>query len=204
MTLKDLEHPEQTSEGLRERKKRETKKRIMEAGIGLFIKNGIDQTTLEEIAVASGISRRTFFHYFDSKDDILLSMLSGLGQALTDAVRSSKRLTPMLVVKDAVFNVCGTIPLDEMIELDQLMRTSQSVMASKQAFYVQQEDAVYAALKERWPEPHRSIGLRTTAMFAVGAIRIAGNIFHEERSGQTMVEILETIFKVEDKVSSGD
>ena len=38
--------------GLRERKKRETRKRITEMGIALFLKNGFDQTTLDEIAAA--------------------------------------------------------------------------------------------------------------------------------------------------------
>ncbi|MGE6036642.1 TetR family transcriptional regulator, partial [Klebsiella pneumoniae] len=62
--------------GVRERKRRETLRRITDAGVRLFIEKGFDGTTVDEVAAAAGISRRTFFHYFDSKDDILLSLQS--------------------------------------------------------------------------------------------------------------------------------
>ena len=181
--------------GLRERKKRETKKRITEKAIALFLKHGIDQTTLDEIATTAGISRRTFFYYFTSKDEILLSVLSGIGELLTDAVRSAPAgSTPIDAVWNAVVSVCDAIPANDMIELDQLMRTSPSVQARKQAFYVQQEGEIYAALKERWPEPERSTALRTVAMISVGALRVAGDIFTQEKGTRPMIELLEEIF----------
>ena len=37
---------------------------------GLFAANGFEQTTVDEIAAAAGIGRRTFFRYFPSKNDI--------------------------------------------------------------------------------------------------------------------------------------
>ncbi|MDX8453110.1 TetR/AcrR family transcriptional regulator [Mesorhizobium sp. VK9D] len=181
--------------GLRERKKRETKKRITEKGIALFLKRGVDQTTLDEIAAAAGISRRTFFYYFTSKDEILLSVLSGIGELLTDAVRNAPAgSTPIDAVWDAVVSVCDAIPANDMIELDRLMRTSPSVQARKQAFYVQQEGEIYAALKERWPEPERSTALRTVAMISVGALRVAADIFTQEKGTRPMIELLEEIF----------
>ncbi|MDX8512068.1 TetR/AcrR family transcriptional regulator [Mesorhizobium captivum] len=181
--------------GLRERKKRETKKRITEQAIALFLKRGIDQTTLDEIAAAAGISRRTFFYYFTSKDEILLSVLSGIGELLTDAVRNAPAgSTPIGAVWDAVVRVCDAIPANDMIELDQLMRTSPNVQARKQAFYVEQEGEIYAALKERWPEPERSTALRTVAMISVGALRVAADIFSQEKGTRPMIELLEEIF----------
>lgn len=185
----------QAGGGLRERKKRETKKRITEKAIALFLKHGIDQTTLDEIAAAAGISRRTFFYYFTSKDEILLSLQSGIGAQLIEAVRKAPAgSTPIEAVRDAVVSVCNAIPANDMIELDRLMRTSASVQARKQSFYVQQEGEIYEALKERWPEPERSTALRSVAMLSVGAIRIAGDIFHQEKGARTMAKLLEEIF----------
>jgi AcrR family transcriptional regulator len=68
--------------GLRERKRQETLERITAAGLKLFAAQGYEATTLDAIAAEAGISRRTFFHYFKSKDDILISMQSGLGKQL--------------------------------------------------------------------------------------------------------------------------
>lgn len=196
----DFEQEDKTIGGLRELKKRETKKRITEKGIALFLKQGVDQTTLDEIAAAAGISRRTFFYYFKSKDEILLSVLSGMGEMLTNAVRmASNHSTPMVAARDAVLSVCKAIPLSEMIELDRLMRTSPNVQARKQAFYVEQEREIYAALSERWPEPAVSTALQIVAMISVGALRLAGDIFHKEQGSRTMVEILDEIFSGVDK-----
>jgi AcrR family transcriptional regulator len=56
--------------GLRERKRRETKLRIEDCGTELILDRGFDQVTLEEICEKAGISRRTFFNYFESKDQV--------------------------------------------------------------------------------------------------------------------------------------
>jgi AcrR family transcriptional regulator len=58
--------------GLRERKKRERRRRIEDVAIGFFEQQGFDATTIEQIAAAADIAPRTFFSYFDSKDDVVL------------------------------------------------------------------------------------------------------------------------------------
>lgn len=176
------------ADGLRERKRRETLQRITDAGISLFIAKGYEATTIEEIAVAAGISRRTFFYYFKSKDDILLSLQSGMGAMIADAVRRAPGTTrPLDAIRDATVAVCTSIPTDEMIIIDRLMRSSEAVQARKQASYVQHEQALFAALRERWPERPSEIALRLVAMLAIGAIRLSTEIFHIE-GGQRPIE----------------
>ena len=60
-------------EGLRERKRRETLRRVAERGLKLFLTNGYEATTLDAIAEAAGMSRRTFFYYLESKEEMLLA-----------------------------------------------------------------------------------------------------------------------------------
>jgi AcrR family transcriptional regulator len=60
--------------GLRERKKRARHDAIVDAAQVLVLERGLDAVTVEEIAEAAGISPRTFFNYFDSKDDAVLGL----------------------------------------------------------------------------------------------------------------------------------
>ncbi|WP_043639459.1 TetR/AcrR family transcriptional regulator [Nonomuraea candida] len=57
-------------EGLRERKKRETRQRISDIATGLFIARGFDNVTVAEIAQAADVSVNTVFNYFGTKEDL--------------------------------------------------------------------------------------------------------------------------------------
>ncbi|RJF89222.1 TetR family transcriptional regulator [Oleomonas cavernae] len=182
-------------EGLRGRKRRETLRRITDAGIRLFIEKGYAATTLDEIAAEAGISRRTFFYYFKSKDDILLSLQSGMGDMLVAALRSAPPDSrPLDAIRDAIVKVCAPIPADDMIAIDRLMRSSQAVQARKQATYIQHERALFEALRERWPAPERETGLRLVAMLAVGAMRLSFDALSREAGKRPIAVLLHEAF----------
>jgi AcrR family transcriptional regulator len=56
---------------LRDRHKSATRRALRDAALKLFAKHGYDATTIEEIAEKAGVSTRTFFRYFPTKDDVL-------------------------------------------------------------------------------------------------------------------------------------
>lgn len=58
--------------GLRARKKAATEQAIVDAAMKLFADHGFAATTVDEIAAAAGIGRRTFFRYFPTKEDVVL------------------------------------------------------------------------------------------------------------------------------------
>jgi len=185
----------ESGEGLRARKRRETMRRITDAGIRLFLERGYDATTLDDIAAAAAISRRTIFHYFKSKDDILLSLQSGMGAMIADAVRkAAPDKQPIEAVRDAVIQVCAAVPPDEMLAIDRLMRSSGTVQARKQASYVEHERVLLAALRERCPGPEREPALKLVAMIAMGAIRLSTEAFDQEAGARTMPVLLRETF----------
>ncbi|QFY09467.1 TetR family transcriptional regulator [Nonomuraea phyllanthi] len=60
------------SEGLRERKKRQTRQRISEVAVGLFVARGFDHVTIAEVAEAAEVSVNTVYNYFPAKEDLVL------------------------------------------------------------------------------------------------------------------------------------
>ncbi|WP_171904218.1 TetR family transcriptional regulator [Streptomyces abyssalis] len=67
---------------LRERKKALTRASIEDTGLRLFVDRGYEATTIDDICGAVLISRRTFFRYFSSKEDVVLAgSREGLGRA---------------------------------------------------------------------------------------------------------------------------
>ncbi len=74
--------------GLREAKKHATRQQIAGAAMRLFATKSFDRVTVAEIAAAAGVSEKTVFNYFPTKEDIFFDEVPDRLRALTDAVRN--------------------------------------------------------------------------------------------------------------------
>ena len=54
----------------------------------LFLDQGFEQTTIDQIATTAGISRRSFFRYFGTKEDVVLGGLAQQGELMRDALEN--------------------------------------------------------------------------------------------------------------------
>jgi AcrR family transcriptional regulator len=76
------------SEGLRERKKRQMRQLLSDTATEMFLDRGFDAVRVAEIAAACGVSEKTVFNYFPTKESLLLDrwdlMLSKLRTGLAD------------------------------------------------------------------------------------------------------------------------
>ena len=73
---------------LREAKSAATKNLIINVSVDLFLARGFHQTRVDDIAAAANISRRTFFNYFPTKQDVLSDWFQLQGECLADCVAS--------------------------------------------------------------------------------------------------------------------
>lgn len=62
-----------TPTGLRARKKQATATALQQSAIELFVSRGYDETTVQDITDVAGVSQRTFFRYYATKDAVLLT-----------------------------------------------------------------------------------------------------------------------------------
>lgn len=72
--------------GLRERTRNMVRTQLAEAALKLFVEQGFDATTVEQIATVTGLSRRSFHRYFSSKEDVLGQWFAEKGQELAAAL----------------------------------------------------------------------------------------------------------------------
>ncbi|MGB0101323.1 MAG: TetR family transcriptional regulator [Nocardioides sp.] len=90
--------------GRRERHKQDTRRALEEAALRRFAEQGYDETSVEAVAADAGVSTRTFFRYFSTKDEVL-EMGRGERQAeLRAALRelTTSDLTDLAVVEAAM------------------------------------------------------------------------------------------------------
>lgn len=73
--------------GLRETKKLKTREEIAAQAMRLFVMKGFDHVTVAEVAAAAGVSEKTVFNYFPTKEDLFFDEVPARQQALVNAVR---------------------------------------------------------------------------------------------------------------------
>jgi TetR/AcrR family transcriptional regulator, regulator of mycofactocin system len=90
------------TKSLKTRKQELVRDAIYDAAMDLFARKGFNETTVDEIVEAAGISQRSFFRYFPTKSDVLAYDIAGHGDALVSAVETSpKELSGLEIVRRA-------------------------------------------------------------------------------------------------------
>ena len=72
--------------GLRETKKLATRQQLAEVAMRLFATRGFDAVTVAEVAAEAGVSQKTVFNYFPTKEDLFFDEVPERVQAVADAI----------------------------------------------------------------------------------------------------------------------
>ncbi|MEP9378007.1 helix-turn-helix domain-containing protein [Aquabacter sp. CN5-332] len=161
--------------GLRDRKRRQTRARIQGAARALFLERGYEGTTVDEIAAAADISRRTFFHYFSSKEDLVHSWQDDFKAALMAGVAAAPAEASLWEASEAaILGAIGKVNREEALAFEAMKQCTPALKARDQLKYEQLEQVFATALEKRLPPDAPALSARFVAMMAVGALRLLG------------------------------
>src|SRR6202051_1153001 len=167
--------------GLRLRKRQQTRERLTRVAMALFLDRGFEATTLDEIAAAADISRRSFFHYFASKEDVVFAWQEESTAALIAAVAARPASESMLAAaENAILATVRQIKPGEAIAVARLKRDNPALQARDQVKYEKLERALAEALGKRAGHKTERLQARLVAMIATGAMRIGGELWAAE------------------------
>jgi AcrR family transcriptional regulator len=167
--------------GLRQRKRQQTRERLTRAAMALFLERGFEATTLDDIAAAADISRRSFFHYFASKEDVVFAWHEESTAALIAAVAARPASESMLTAaENAIAAMARQLEPGEAIAMARLKRDNPALQARDQVKYEKLERALAEALGKRAGHKTERLQARLVAMIATGAMRIGGELWAAE------------------------
>jgi AcrR family transcriptional regulator len=167
--------------GLRERKRQQTRERLTRVAMALFLDRGFEATTLDDIAAAADISRRSFFHYFGSKEDVVFAWQEDSTAALMAAVAERPANESMLAAaENAISAMVRQLKPGEAIAMACLKRDNPALQARDQVKYEKLERALADALSKRAGHKTEKLQARLVAMIATGAMRIGGELWAAE------------------------
>ena len=165
--------------GLRERRKRLTAAELEAAALRLFGERGFDAVTVDDIAAEADVSRRTFFRYFASKEDVLLAdhfvQLSRLREAMAARPPDEPILTAL---RNALLSITGDFGdrKEKIILRGHIMRDTPSLQARSLVHQKAWEEAMEEMVAERLGvDPAVDLRPGVVAATALAAMRVAYN-----------------------------
>ncbi|WP_035834247.1 TetR family transcriptional regulator [Jonesia quinghaiensis] len=96
---------EKIPQSIRERTRRLAQTELTTVAQDLFLERGYEKTTVDEIAAAAGMSKRTFFRYFSSKDDLVIGKYDLFGDRLAEALDARPADEPVWESLRRVFDI---------------------------------------------------------------------------------------------------
>lgn len=170
-------------EGRRERKRRQTRERIEQAAMTLFLERGFDGTTIEDITEAADVSKRSFFDYFPSKEEVVFAWQDSFADGLAAAIARRPANEPIVKVVEEALTSAAMAALDpQSMALAELIRETPVLSARNQLKYAKLEKKLSEALLARTPGGDgERLRIRLLSAVVIGTMRVGGERWHEQQ-----------------------
>src|SRR3954453_11168852 len=120
---------------VRERTRRAVRGELAQLAVGLFVEKGYDETTIDDLAAAAGMSKRTFFRYFASKEELVMGKYEFFGEQLAEDLAARPADEPIWASLRPVFGrVADHVENDarrtESVAMEKIVRDHPTLNAS--------------------------------------------------------------------------
>ena len=191
--------PQAGAGGLRERKKAATRASLRAAAVRLYRLHGPDSVTVEDICAEVEVSPRTFFNYFNAKDEALFGLDQERARELADSVverpPNEDALTAVQAVLQRIIDDRAGIGLwqEQML----LLRDYPELLPRLHAATRATEEAIASGIARRTGRTVGDAFVRTASAVAMTAMRVATTRWLDSpegvRPGQLLAESLDMV-----------
>lgn len=184
------------TESLRERTRRAVQEELLAAAQALIVEHGYDAVTIDQIAAAVGMSQRSFFRYFPSKEALVIGKLEPIGDELIDALEGRPRDEPIWVSLRRMFDPLTDAPPDPVrdAESEALQRIIAANPTLRAGYLAQLDRLQRRAVTVLQNRPGANSWDRPTLRVAVGAAFAAFQntfLYRTEQPDQSVAEALD-------------
>ncbi|MBY3199140.1 TetR family transcriptional regulator [Rhizobium laguerreae] len=186
----------ETTEGRRERKRRQTRERIAQAAMTLFLQRGFEATTIENITEAADVSKRSFFDYFPSKEEVVFAWQDAFADRLMAAIAARPADESSVTVVEAAITATVIAAVDEPgLALGELIHRTPALKARDQLKYAKLEQKLAEALLLRkGGDPLERPRMRVLAAIVIGALRVGAELWQQRPPSASPQDFAREIF----------
>jgi AcrR family transcriptional regulator len=187
-------------EGLRERKKAETHQALAKAALDLADRLGPDRVTVEAIADAAGVSPRTFFNYFSSKEDAIVGIAPAHSSALlADLLARPEGEPPLDALRAVVLAVAERLQAvgDDWVVRHRLIQKHQSLAVTRATWFAEVERRMAEEIARRTGlDPGLDVYPTLVVSATIGALRVAIDVWQDRGRAGALETLIDEAFDV--------
>lgn len=166
---------------------------ITSIAMGLFLEQGFEQTTIDQIVAKAGISRRSFFRYFGTKEDIVLGDLAADGERMRDALEAVPiGQGPWQALRSSFDTVSALGPEPEVaLRIGKMMYETPSLRARSIEKHLHWQQLLVPNIRKRLAGSAHDSGPAAEAIVAsaIACLDVAGEIWVRGNGTQNLADL---------------
>jgi AcrR family transcriptional regulator len=183
---------------LQERKQELVRQTIWDAATDLFAEKGYDETTVDDIALQAGVSRRSFFRYFSSKNDLMAQGIDTYGDHLTEAIQAcDPHFLPPELFRQTILRVASVCALQPRIrKVMQIVTKYPAARIAQEARANDLHTRVEAAFARRIRKSEKHLTPAVVAGLTLSVLTVVFRVWFEHGEGDitaTAEQVLDTL-----------